>query len=601
MKLKATLLATSVALALVGCGSDSSSDNNGNNGGSTELAKKAVIAVPTEGKFIDAKVEGLYFVKGALENAGEFTNTDGSFSIDQNNPNVTFILGNGNGGLVLGSSSGREVITPYEAVGTQDRAVNLARLLLTINESGEDPATATEITIPTHITQAEEGEAILKLLEKVQLDDFEPGVGLDAVNAVLTALSIPVGELVSAEDALKHFATAPGSLQDQGGRGSDVILTHWAKGSNWTFVERSAVQRIQPAPNSNFQIAIHADRTLGDNVFAQTSGLAGSMFKLEENAFVELKGSNDSTISSQYAAQYLTCIADGGEFSWAKDNNDRNVPQCNGETEINVKPEVDEMNNNHSFTYVMTDKTKFSSADESYAWEGSVADDEEPIAEMGGVYKCMAEKNCSEKVLTQYTVDERKDDGQDLQETKSGSYDPITDVYTEVIAKEYIGGNNPGRISESIRFMYPVEKAGVDRYVDFIGTWDVVETRKGCDVSAESTYVFNEVGLTMSGDEFKEGCTTESLESTPYTYAELASIDYWWFTTNEAGVSKATLDQLNTTVRWNDIEEGEVGPKFKINRFSYVPAGKNWDRGVFTRYTLNDDGSKAATVTMQKK
>lgn len=62
MKLKATLLATSVALALVGCGSDSSSDNNGNNGGSTELAKKAVIAVPTEGKFIDAKVGG-YSIK----------------------------------------------------------------------------------------------------------------------------------------------------------------------------------------------------------------------------------------------------------------------------------------------------------------------------------------------------------------------------------------------------------------------------------------------------------------------------------------------------------------------------------------------------------
>lgn len=583
MKLKATLLATSVALALVGCGSDSSSDNNGNNGGSTELAKKAVIAVPTEGKFIDAKVGGLFYKSGDVT---ALTPAEGDFSIDPENPNVTFILGGKLDGevrgLLIGSVSGRHIVTPYEAVGTQERAVNLARLLLTVNTG----SIADAITIPDSISSPDEDMA--KALEKIELDNLETAGDL------LRLLTL---DLVAEEVALSHFESE-GSLKGLT-RGSDVNLTHWARGSNWTFIERSASQRIRQSEGGNYELVIHADRTLGDDVFNKTAGLSSSAFKLEQDSFVALKGSNDGSISSGYAAQYLSCVKSGGEFGWDDPEADNKNPTCDGSTNIDVDSSVANMSNSPMYEYSLTDPTAVSQVDEKYSWEG---EGDDSVASMGGAYECMAEKNCTEQQLTKYAVINREDGDTDLKEIISGSYDPITDVYVQVRSKQYLN-NHPGRVAEDISFMYPVEKAGDDRYVDFEGSWIATETRPDCNLIAKATYVFTDTGLTMSGEEINgsdDSCSLVALESTPYTYQELAEKDYWWFATNAAGASKATLDQLNTTIRWND-RDSEIEPNsFKINRFSYIPAGQNWDRGVLTRYTLNDAGAKTATVTMQK-
>lgn len=264
---KLSFIAMAVATALVGCGGDdSSSNNNGNNGNTAQKAEKPVIAIPAQGKFIDAKIEGLHYISGSKQG---FTNTEGQYDIDANIANVTFILGgeiNGDvDGLVIGNVSSRHITTPFEAAGTFQRSVNLARLLLTINGYGNDQL----IVIPEAIKTPD--ATMVSALKRITLDDIEA-----SSVAVLKLLGKTSADLISAEEAQKHLVSSLGQLT----RGSNDKLTHWAKGSNWAFVERSASQRIRDRAGSDYDLVIHADRTLGDDIFKKTVGLAGQTFTL---------------------------------------------------------------------------------------------------------------------------------------------------------------------------------------------------------------------------------------------------------------------------------------------------------------------------------
>ncbi|EGR1071104.1 chromosome partitioning protein ParA [Vibrio cholerae] len=579
---KLSLIAMAVATVLTGCGGDdSSSNNNGNNGNTAQKAEKPVIAIPAEGQFIDAKIEGLHFTSGSKQG---FTNEVGRYEIDTNIANVTFILGGEiNGvvdGLVIGNVSPRQITTPFEAAGTFQRSVNLARLLLTINGNADDQL----IVIPETIKTPD--ATMVSALKRITLDDIEASSA-----AVLGLLGKTPADLISAEEAQEHLVASLGPLT----RGSNDKLTHWAKGSNWAFVERSASQRIRDRAGSDYDLVIHADRTLGDDIFKKTVGLAGQTFTLANGDLIVHKGSNDSSVSGSYAAQYLTCVKENGIFSWSE--NDK--PLCNDET-IAIDPALNGVaDGNGHYQLVVTDPTEFSNEEMKWPWNEMV--------DMAGAYACMANATCSEQTLTKFEVIERDDsdaqDGSQMQkETISGSYDPITDVYVQTRSKEYLNGKHIGRVEEAINFIYPVEAVGQDRYVDFIGTWRSVMTEPGCDEVAVATYTFDAKGLTTTGEELNgngSGCYLEDLNET-VSYQELANMDYWWFTTNAAGASKATLDQLNTTIRWNDRDEGETVDNFKINRFSYIPAGKNWDRGVLVRDTLDSQGNKVHTQTLTK-
>ncbi|ENM5914263.1 chromosome partitioning protein ParA [Vibrio mimicus] len=579
---KLSFIAMAVATALVGCGGDdSSSNNNGNNGNTAQKAEKPVIAIPAQGKFIDAKIEGLHYISGSKQG---FTTNDGQYDIDTNIANVTFILGGKiNGvvdGLVIGNVSARHITTPFEAAGTFQRSVNLARLLLTINGYGNDQL----IVIPEAIKTPD--ATMVSALKRITLDDIEA-----SSVAVLKLLGKTSADLISAEEAQKHLVSSLGQLT----RGSNDKLTHWAKGSNWAFVERSASQRIRDRAGSDYDLVIHADRTLGDDIFKKTVGLAGQTFTLANGDLIVHKGSNDSSVSGSYAAQYLTCVKENGIFSWSE--NDK--PLCNDET-IAIDPALNGVaDGNGHYQLVVTDPTEFSNEEMKWPWNEMV--------DMAGAYACMANATCSEQTLTKFEVIERDDsdaqDGSQMQkETISGSYDPITDVYVQTRSKENLNGKHIGRVEEAINFIYPVEAVGQDRYVDFIGTWHSVMTEPGCDEVAVATYTFDANGLTTTGQELNgngSGCYLEDLNET-VSYQELANMDYWWFTTNAAGASKATLDQLNTTIRWNDRDAGDTVDNFKINRFSYIPAGKNWDRGILVRDTLDSQGNKVHTQTLTK-
>jgi hypothetical protein len=401
------------------------------------------------------------------------------------------------------------------------------------------------------------------------------------------------GELVSEDEATKHLKGSLKGLK----RGSEDKLAHWAKGSNWTFVERSAKQRVKNGENSKYQLVLHADRTLGDKVFKETVGLSGQTFTTKEEGFIVHAGSNDSTLSGEKAAKYLTCVKQDGTFTSPSDGQ----YLCNG-SDIKIDGKLTSVAHNSTGAYQLSviDPTKRAASDENVDWPY--------VATMGAVYQCMADGNCSEQRLSQFEVVKRDDsDAQDgskmLEETLSGSYDPIADVYVQTRRKKHLDKNDyPGRVAESVRFIYPVAGVGQDRYVDFQGAWRVVMTQPGCDKVAEATYTFDADGLTTKGEELNSndsGCELADLNET-VSYQDLANMDYWWFTTNAAGASKATLDQLNTTIRWNDRDEGDTKDNFKINRFSYMPAGKNWDRGLLVRDTLDSDGNKVATQTLRK-
>ncbi|EOX1484317.1 chromosome partitioning protein ParA [Vibrio cholerae] len=582
---KLSLIAMAVATVLTGCGGDdSSSNNNGNNGNTAQKAEKPVIAIPAQGQFIDATIEGLHYTSGSKKG---FTTADGRYEIDTNIANVTFILGgeiNGDvDGLVIGNVSSRHITTPFEAAGTFQRSVNLARLLLTINDNANDQL----IVIPEAIKTPD--AAMVSALKRVTLDDIET-----SSVAVLGLLGKTSADLISAEEAQKHLGESLNGLK----RGSTDKLTHWAKGSNWAFVERSASQRVRNKADSGFQLVIHADRTLGNEVFTKTVGLAATTFTAANDLLLVHKGSNDSGISGAFAAQYLTCVKENGTFSWSG-NEDNKKPLCNG-TEIAVAPELNDVaSGSGHYQLSVTDPLEASTVNKTWPWT--------EIKEMGGAYACIADASCSEQTLTKFEVVTRDDsdaqDGSQMQkETISGSYDPITDVYVQTRSKEYLNGKYQGRVEEAINFIYPVEAVGQDRYVDFIGTWSSVMTEPGCDEVAVATYTFDAKGLTTTGKELNgngSGCYLADLNET-VSYQELANMDYWWFTTNAAGASKATLDQLNSTIRWNDRDEGKTVDNFKINRFSYIPAGKNWDRGVLVRDTLDSQGNKVHTQTLTK-
>jgi hypothetical protein len=599
---KISLLAASVAFALMGCGgSDGDSNHNSNDGSTgtdTTKAQKPSIAVPTKGKFIDAKVIGLDYVSGST--SGQ-TDATGGYTIDPSNPEVSFYLG-GQYGLFVGSVSGRHITTPFEAAGTHQRAVNLARLLLTIGEGTSTLINSGQAELITAITLPTDFSAAADKLKIAMLDNE------DSLQEIATALG--KGPLVTEKDATTHMEASLANIE----RGSAVNLSHWSRGSNWTFVERSS-SLLETAGNDPEVLSsvIHLDTTNEAAQFDETSSM---ILTLNQDNPIIRTGSNDTSMSGSDAAEYLTCMKTGGEYSEREVEGEKyKVGFCDEDRIVNIHSDYQHYSDyNQHYQYDFTNPTTIKTADESMPW----AD----LAEMGGAFECMAASNCSEQSLSKFETVIRDDNtdgyyGDDpkwQKEVLSGSYDPITDVYTQSRRKidlEPVAENGTiepedaetyeyAHISESIVFLYPVEAPGQDRYVDFIGTWEARELC-GNDV-AIAKMTFTTAGLTMTGEECNRIDSVETIsnmETETYAYKDLPK-DLWWFGTNAAGDSKATLDQLNSTVRWNDREPEDDADSIKINRFTYIPAGVNWDKGLLIRDTLDSNGDKLSTITMKK-
>ncbi|CAK1847893.1 hypothetical protein [Vibrio crassostreae] len=578
MLFKKTAVSTSIlaALLLAGCG------------GSSDTKQDDEIVTQTQGQFIDAAVEGLYYVAQPSGKAG-FTDRDGKYEFEANDT-ITFFLG-GENGLRIGKASARSIVSPFEATGNYQKAVNLARILQTIGDTTSD-----FITLPQDVIAP--SASTITALNNVSLHD------MTSAESLLEELELE--DWISEEEALEHLENSLAGLE----RGSNDLLTDWQRGSGKYMRSISSSLSYQNDAQAIEVYNIHADKLLEsgnfeEGIFKATQGVKTMNFRLDESDLIMLAGSNDSSLGGTLASQYLNCLADGGDAEVSQNDQGWNIIKCDG-VDMPVQPEPDSpfiLGDHFSYSLVNPQEELDQDSDESW----------DEVTQFGPLYACMADKSCTENALTgfyiaEYDDSDEQDDSGWRKDILNTSYDAVTGVFTEV-RKRTSGseeGIYDGRISHSLGFSYLVDSSESDRYVNFEGTWNAVATRAGCDNVATSTYVFDATGLTMAGEEFYSGCETEELEPEHYSYAELAEMDYWWFTTNEKD-SQATLTQLNSTIRWCDIDEDEVdngncnnGADTKINRWEYAPAGADWDQGILNRRTLDSDGSVRSSVSMYK-
>ena len=118
-------------------------------GGGGGAATTSSSPTTSQGKFIDAAVEGITYTSGSITGT---TSADGSFSY-QTGQSVTFSIG----GITLGSVSGSSIVTPVQLVSgavneTDPTVVNIVQFLLSIDDDN-DPTNGIKIS-PAMVTAA---------------------------------------------------------------------------------------------------------------------------------------------------------------------------------------------------------------------------------------------------------------------------------------------------------------------------------------------------------------------------------------------------------------------------------------------------------------
>ncbi|WP_017222150.1 hypothetical protein [Moritella dasanensis] len=560
---KLSFLAASVALVLSGCGSDSDP--------TTAPANPTV-----SNAFIDAAVEGIYYSAMPSGMSG-FTQSDGSYEAKEQDT-ITFFLG-GENGVKIGAASNREVLTPFEAAGKYNRALNLAIILQSLDNGSDGDSV---ITIPEELKDMSD-PIILAALADLDLDSRTSSTDF------LTAVG--VSNIVEEDVAIEHMDASFGEMA----RGSGAPVAFFQQGSNSII---RAIHVTQYETNTSNVTYVHADKMLKDKLFEDTRGMPNQEYRLDSDKIVVLPGSNDSSISGDYAKNYLDCLGDDAGYTWTHED----PGTCSGTPTSTDHHQLD-----ISFSYNLLAEDTERAIDKDELWS-------EAWLPLGAV---------NEQALNHYsdTVVDDRDDGEAnpawQREIISGSYDPITQIYSEIRKKIKLincSDNNTGtdctddRTEENVSFYYEVASSGEERYVDFKGTWKSSEIcEDGSIVKAQ--YVYSDSDMRMSGFE----CQSENgnpsvpseLEPGPYSYAELADIDYWWF--NQDGrKSQATLTELNSVVRFCDDSNYDrndpasvCGDEYFV-KWNYQPAGKDWDEGLLIRHKMLPNGDIDGTITMQK-
>lgn len=553
---KVSILAAAIAVALTGCGSDSSS-----------------VTTPTEtsttNKFIDAAVEGIYYNTSSGLNG--VTNSEGEFTA-KTSDTVTFFIG-GENGLKVGAASNRDVLTPFEAAGKYARALNLAVLLQSLdNQFGN---TSDEIlTIPDMLREPD--AATLAKMKDLSLDDTT------SVTDFLEAVGVEAANIASENDALTHMQSAFGSME----RG-DGSANPFAE-KNGKFVRYIDV--TQERLDGNF-IFVHADKTLPNDLFEATRGMVQMDYQVNTANLTALKGSNDAQLTEGFAQDYLNCLAGDPNNTFTSPNT------CSGTPVSHYALEG-------KFKYLLVDPDGAEDSDESMDW-----------ATVGNFLPFSA---TTINELNHFTANEKFNDNNDgghswVNQNISGSYDPVTKIYTEITEKEELQNNTDcssancsvDRKTKRVAYYYEIPTKDSERYVDFTGTWETKEICENGEI-AVSTMKFDSSGATTSGQECGSTAPEDMEDSgTPYTYEQLANIDYWWFGQTDRA-SKATLTELNTVVRFCDQNNYVAGSSCNSNdeyfvKWEYQPAGTNWDEGLLIRRKMDNQSNTNGRVSIMQK
>lgn len=568
---KISAIAVAVGLVLTGCGGE------GSNSGAT----KPLTPSTTTNKFIDAAVEGIYYNTSSGLNG--ITNSEGEFTA-KTDDTVTFFIG-GENGLKVGAASNRDVLTPFEAAGKYARALNLAILLQSLdNQFGSSSDEV--LTVPDMLREPD--AATLAKMKGLSLDDRT------SVTDFLKAIGIDDRNITSESDALEHMASAFGSME----RGDDS--------ANPFITAGKFVRYIDVTQKSDKFTYVHADKLMEKEMFERTRGMTEMTFKVNSAESVTMfAGSNDYSLSESFAEQYLTCVSNPA-YQWI-DEKEPEKRGCDIDDDNQIDLENGDLNPNSAFVlnsafaYKLRDLAKSATADEEFTAE-----------DIEG-WKPFDVQKASD--LNHYTANNVWDDKDEdsntsnwIRSTTSGSFDPVTGIYSEIVKKETLGSaanNTPSRTTERVAYYYEIPTKDSERYVDFTGTWD---TTTICDdgQTAVMRMVFDDEGAVVSGQE----CNSHSLEALEdsgkkYTYKELAAIDYWWFNQTDRE-SKATLTELNTVVRFCDQDNYVAGSSCDSNdqffvKWEYQPAGTNWDEGLLIRRKMDKTGNTSGRVSIMQK
>ncbi|MCK8073570.1 hypothetical protein [Vibrio sp. 1CM23M] len=577
---KVSILAAAIAVALTGCGSDSS-----NSGVTTPIEPST-----TTNKFIDAAVEGIYYNTSSGLNG--VTNSEGEFTA-KTNDTVTFFIG-GENGLKVGAASNRDVLTPFEAAGKYARALNLAILLQSLdNQFGN---TSDEILTIPDVLRAPDAATLAKMKD-LSLDDRA------SVIAFLDAMGVEAANITSESDALTHMQSAFGSME----RGDDS--------ANPFITAGKFVRYIDVTQNSDQFTYVHADKLMEEEMFKRTRGMTEMTFKVNSaDSVTMLTGSNDYSLSESFAEQYLTCVSDATNQWIEEEDTERKGCDIDGDNQIDhengdLTPDTAYVLDD-AFAYKLRDLAKSTTADEEFT-----------AADIEGWKPFDAQKASDLNHYTANNVWDDKDEDSNtsnwIRDTTSGSFDPVTGIYSEIVKKETLGSNasnNPSRVTERVAYYYEIPAKDSERYVDFTGTWQTTEYCDNGEV-AVSTMVFGTTKVTTSGFECgsENGgqSSPEDMGQFDATYAELGAIDYWWFGQTDRA-SKATLTELNTVVRFCDQDDFDPDSSIPEDntcdsdneyfvKWEYQPAGTNWDEGLLIRRKMDNTGNTDGRVSIMQK
>ncbi len=191
---KRWILVTLFALiALTGCG------GGGTTTGTTQASPNVATGTTATGVFLDSAVQGLSYVSGTVSGV---TSANGTFTYEVGKP-IQFSVG----GVVLGKTSGKAVITPVDLVSggsdSNPTVVNIARFLQTIDN---DANSSNGIQIPAELRTLAQGKSIDFSQSEVSFsNDGNVQVLVSELTAATTA---GARALVSSNVAQAHLSSA---------------------------------------------------------------------------------------------------------------------------------------------------------------------------------------------------------------------------------------------------------------------------------------------------------------------------------------------------------------------------------------------------------
>jgi hypothetical protein len=190
---KRWILVTLTALtALTGCG-------GGTTTGTTQASANVATGTTATGVFLDSAVQGLSYVSGTVSGV---TTANGTFTYEVGKP-IQFSVG----GVVLGKTSGKAVITPVDLVSggsdSNPTVVNIARFLQTIDN---DANPSNGIQIPAELRTLAQSKSIDFSQSEVS---FSSDGNVQVLVSELTAATTAGARaLVSSNVAQAHLSSA---------------------------------------------------------------------------------------------------------------------------------------------------------------------------------------------------------------------------------------------------------------------------------------------------------------------------------------------------------------------------------------------------------